>query len=168
MELLKWFSSGEARECFGSWVVQDVKEFVVYWLTHEPKCLFILDAVGEHTTLSGQLVCSYGHIWSCVHGTRTAHLPTHTEHTHARTPLFALLAKWKLLSESDWNLYQFVRRKPKMILLHIILISLVPEIEKKWRKEGGKYPTPRTPDKCRSQDSSRCSISKCSTWPSKK
>lgn len=28
-----------------------------------------------------------------------------------------------------------------MILLHIILISLVPEIEKKWRKEGGKYPT---------------------------
>lgn len=36
-----------------------------------------------------------------------------------------------------------------MILLHIILISLVPEIEKKWRKEGGKYPTLHTPDKCR-------------------
>lgn len=149
--------------------MQDVKEFVVYWLTRNenvcsPRVLF------ENTTFHGQLLSSYGHILTYVHKTCTVHLPAHTrvrpaQHVQPHAPLFALLAKWKLLSESDWNLYQFVRRKPKMILLHIISISLVPEIEKKWRKEGGKYPTLHTADKCRSQDSSRCSISKCSTWP---
>lgn len=46
----------------------------------------------------------------------------------------------------------------KMILFHIILISLVPEIEDKRRREGGKCPTLHTPDKCRSQDSSHYSI----------
>jgi len=82
--------------------------------------------------------------------------------------LFALLAKWKLLSESDWNLYQFVRHKPKTILLNIIVISLVPEIEEKGREEGEKCLTLRSPDKSRSQDSPLSPPSESSpTWPFK-
>lgn len=144
--------------------MHDVKEFGFDGLVSEN--VFSFWCCLKTPRFYGQLLFSYGHIFTCVHNICTVHILTHTHITH--TPLFALLAKWKLLPESDWNLYQFVRRKPKMILLHIILISLVPEIEKKWRKEGGKYPTLHTPDKCRSQDSSCCSISKCSTWPSKK
>lgn len=55
------------------------------------------------------------------------------------------------------------KKEEKKILLCIILISLVPEIEKKWRKEGGKHPVLQTTDKCRIQDSSCRSIIKCST-----
>lgn len=142
------------RQCFGL-KVQDVRAFLALWLA--------------------KYVCSFWVLienifWQAAPFVRSHHFNLFTwcvyTHTHACTHLFLHSRQNENFCQSQIEIYiSFFRRKPKMILLHIILISLEPEIEKKWRNEGGKHPMLLTTDKCRSQDSSHCFISKCSTWP---
>lgn len=89
------------RQCFGL-KVQDVKEFLALWLA--------------------KYVCSFWVLienifWQAAPFVRSHHFNLFTwcvyTHTRMHTPLFALTAKRKLLSESDWNLYQFFQAQAK-------------------------------------------------------
>lgn len=111
------------------------------WLANENVCSSWV--LFENTTFSGRLLFSYGHILTCSQDVYSTTRNTHI--THTRAPLSALLAKWKLLSESDWNLYQFVRRKPKNDLTAHYFDKFGARDREEMEERGRKVPhTPHT------------------------
>lgn len=88
-------------------------------------------------------------------------------HTHAQKHIFCTHGKMKT---SVGVILKFVsvfwaQAKKKDLLAHYFDCDLVPEIEKKWRKEEEKHRTLWTTKNCRIWDSSHCSIIQCLTQP---
>lgn len=80
------------------------------------------------------------------HPEKSSHFSLRSRNVYISPSLltFCPLGKMKNFCRSQMEIYiRFVRREPKTILLDVIVISSLPEIEQKWREEGGKERAPR-------------------------